>query len=400
MPAPSTAPFGSLAPRDFLDTYWQKKPLFIRDAFPDFTSPVSANELAGLACEPDVQSRLILEQGGTHPWELRHGPFDPSVFGDLPETHWTLLVQEVDRLLPDAAALLDHFDVVPSWRLDDIMISYAPEGGNVGAHIDNYDVFLLQAEGTREWAIGHDPVENERIVPDLDVRILADFTPDETLTARPGDLLYLPPRVAHHGISKSDDCLTISVGFRAPSHRALVQSFAQDAAQQIPDTARYSDPDRPLPDAPGELPTYDRERARQLVRQRLESLLSDDAALDDWFARTLTTPAPGRDAPPREEPLSPETLVAHLRDGTGLRRGPVAHLVFADAEDGTRTLYINGQARALSEAEAPLAPRIAGRARIPANDVTDLLDRAAVQKLLTELVNDGVLELDHALADA
>lgn len=400
MPDSPTAPFGSLAPRDFLETYWQKKPLFVREAFPDFTPPVTANELAGLACEPDVQSRLILEKGGAHPWELRHGPFEPSVFGTLPDTHWTLLVQEVDRLLPDAAALLDHFDVVPSWRLDDIMVSYAPEGGNVGAHIDNYDVFLLQAAGTREWAIGHDPVEEERIVPDLDVRILADFTPDETLTARPGDVLYLPPRVAHHGISKSDDCLTISVGFRAPSHRALVQSFAQDAVQRLPESARYTDADRPLPDAPGELPAYDRARARRLIRTRLEALMEDDAALDDWFARTLTTPAPGRDAPPRAEPLAPETLVDYLRDGIGLRRGPVAQLVFADAEDGTRTLYVNGQGRALSEAEAPLAPRIAGRARIPAADLLDLIDRAPVQKLLTELVNDGVLEVDHALPDA
>lgn len=394
------SPLGTLAPRDFLDTYWQSKPLFIRDAFPDFVSPVDANELAGLACEPDVESRIIIEEGGAHPWELRHGPFDPSVFQTLPETHWTLLVQEVDRLLPGAAALLDHFDFVPSWRLDDIMVSYAPKGGNVGAHIDNYDVFLLQAAGEREWGIGHTPIQDEQIVPDLDVRMLADFTPDETLTARPGDLLYLPPRVAHHGISQSDDCLTISVGFRAPSHRSLVHSFVQDAIQQIPEQARYSDPDRPLPAAPGELPVYDRERARKIIRARVQSLLSDDEALDDWFARTITTPAPGRDASLRPEPLSPEALRDALNSGTGLRRGPVAHLAYVPHDDGTATLYVNGSARELAEATAPVAPRIAGRARIPAGDLVDLLDQAPVQKLLVQLVNEGVLELDEELGAA
>ena len=390
----STPPLGELSPRALLDTYWQKKPLLIREAFPDFTPPVDANELAGLACESDVESRIILEEGGAYPWELRHGPFAPEDFQTLPPTHWTLLVQEVDRLVPEVARLLDAFDFVPSWRLDDVMISFAPEHGNVGAHIDHYDVFLLQAQGERTWHIGHTPVEDESIVPDLDVRILSDFTPDETMVARPGDVLYLPPRVAHHGISQSDDCLTFSIGFRAPSHRTLLQRFVQDAVQQLPEHDRYSDTDRPLPEAPGELPPYDRERVRALLRSRMEYLLSDDEALDDWFGRSITTPAPGRNAVPPSESIATEELTEQLVQGTNLRRGPVAHLVYTETPP---TLYVNGEARPLTEATASLAPRIGGRARIPADDLVDLLDRPAVTELLTELVNEGVLEWDVAL---
>ena len=136
MPPPSTL-LGGLTPEQFLSEYWQKKPLLIRGALPGFESPISPEELAGLACEVDVASRLILERGGDYPWQLRHGPFDEDDFADLPETHWTLLVQEVDRLVPEVAALLDHFRFIPSWRIDDVMASYAPASGGVGAHIDN-----------------------------------------------------------------------------------------------------------------------------------------------------------------------------------------------------------------------------------------------------------------------
>ena len=140
---------GDHSPATFLDTYWQTQPLLVRDALPDFRSPLSPQELAGLACEDGVESRIILEEGGEYPWELRQGPFASEDFLDLPETHWTLLVQEVDRLIPEVATLLDHFRFLPDWRLDDVMVSYAPRHGTVGPHVDNYDVFLLQGAGRR-----------------------------------------------------------------------------------------------------------------------------------------------------------------------------------------------------------------------------------------------------------
>ncbi|MFB6273326.1 MAG: cupin domain-containing protein, partial [Salinibacter sp.] len=249
--APTSAVLGDRSPADFLDTYWQTRPLVVRDALPNFRSPLSPEELAGLACEEDVESRIVLEEGGEHPWELRHGPFLSEDFLELPETHWTLLVQEVDRLIPEVGALLDHFRFLPDWRLDDVMVSYAPTHGTVGPHVDNYDVFLLQGAGHRRWKIGTAPVEDDEIVPGLDVRILADFEADEEFVLGPGDLLYLPPRVAHYGVSTDDACMTYSIGFRAPRHQDLVANFLQHAVDTIDPDARYSDPDLTPVDHPG-----------------------------------------------------------------------------------------------------------------------------------------------------
>jgi 50S ribosomal protein L16 3-hydroxylase len=200
---------GDLTPEAFLRDYWQKKPLLIRGALPDFVTPVAPDELAGLACEDDVTARLILEQGGDYPWQMRFGPFDEDDFAALPETHWTLLVQEVDRLVPEVADLLDAFRFLPNWRIDDVQISYAPPHGNAGAHLDNYDVFLLQGMGRRRWQISSTPIpEDEEVyVEDVDVRILQDFEPDEEWIVEPGDLLYLPPRLRRIGTALPFDLL-------------------------------------------------------------------------------------------------------------------------------------------------------------------------------------------------
>lgn len=383
---------GDRSPADFLDTYWQKQPLLVRDALPDFHSPLSPQELAGLACEDGVESRIILEEGGEHPWELRHGPFASEDFLDLPETHWTLLVQEVDRLIPEVGALLDHFRFLPDWRLDDVMVSYAPTHGTVGPHVDNYDVFLLQGAGHRRWQIGTEPVENEEIVPDLDVRILADFEPDEEFVVGPGDLLYLPPRVAHYGVATDDACMTYSIGFRAPRHQDLVANFLQHAVEALDPDARYSDPDLTPVDHPGEL----REGAREKVRALLRDLVRDDASIDRWFGRFLTRPDRDREPVPPERPVSETELVEALQAGHGLRRGPVARLAFIEHDDGSATLFANGEATDLDPDLAHAARLVTGREQIPADDLAPHLDDDAFVDLLTSLVNDGLLELDAA----
>ncbi|MFB6249234.1 MAG: JmjC domain-containing protein [Salinibacter sp.] len=389
--SPPSTLLGDRPPAEFLDTYWQKRPLVVRDALPDFESPLSPNELAGLACEDGVESRLILDEGGAYPWELRHGPFAPADFRDLPETHWTVLVQEVDRLIPEVGALLDRFRFLPDWRIDDIMVSYAPTHGTVGPHIDNYDVFLIQGLGHRRWQIGTTPVENEEIVPDLDVRILADFEPDEEFVLGPGDLLYLPPRVAHHGVATDDSCMTYSVGFRAPRHRDLVGSFLQHATEQIDPDARYSDPDLTPVDHPGAL----HESARAKVRRLLRDLV-DEAAIDRWFGTYLTRPPRDRQAVPPETPVAADDLVDALRQGVDLRRGPVSHLAFVEHDDGTATLFVNGEATTLDASLAYAAPLLTGREILPASTLTPHLDDDAFVELVSTLVNDGVLELDEA----
>jgi 50S ribosomal protein L16 3-hydroxylase len=384
---PTSNLLGDRSPAEFLDDYWQKKPLVVRDALPDFQSPLSPNELAGLACEDGVESRLILKEGGEYPWELRRGPFATDDFLNLPETHWTVLVQEVDRLIPEVGALLDHFRFLPDWRLDDIMVSYAPTDGTVGAHIDNYDVFLVQGLGHRRWQIGTEPVETEEIVPDLDVRILADFAPDEEFVLGPGDMLYLPPRVAHHGIAADDECMTYSVGFRAPRHQDLVGDFLQHAMEQLDPDARYSDPDLTPVEHAGAIP----EQTRIKVYDLLRGLVDDDAIIDRWLGQYLTRPNRDRQAVPPQAPVSASSLIDALQQGTDLRRGPVSHLAYVEHED-TALLFVNGEARRLDADLAYAAPILTGREVLPADRLTPHLDDDAFVDLLVSLVNEGVLE--------
>ena len=390
--APTSTVLGDRSAADFLDTYWQTQPLVVRDALPDFHSPLSPEELAGLACEDGVESRLILEEGGAHPWELRHGPFAQDDFLTLPETHWTLLVQEVDRLIPEVGALLDHFRFLPDWRLDDVMVSYAPTHGTVGPHIDNYDVFLIQGAGHRRWQIGTEPVEDEDIVPDLDVRILADFEAEREFVLGPGDLLYLPPRVAHYGVATDDQCMTYSVGFRAPRHQDLVANFLQHAVETIDPDARYSDPDLDPVDHPGEL----HREAREKVRELLRGLVRDDASLDRWLGRFLTRPSRDREATPPDVPTSPSELIETLRTGHGLRPGPVARLAFIEHDDDSATLFANGRTIDLSPDLAPAARLVTGRQQIPSEILTPHLENDAFVDLLVDLVNEGLLEWDAA----
>jgi 50S ribosomal protein L16 3-hydroxylase len=391
MPDASSVPdalLGELSPAAFLEDHWQKRPLMVRDALPDFRSPLSPEELAGLACEEGVESRLVLEEGGAEPWELREGPFDEEAFLDLPETHWTLLVQEVDRLIPEVGRLLDRFRFLPRWRMDDVMVSYAPTGGNVGPHIDNYDVFLVQGLGHRRWMIGTDPVEDETIVPDLDVRILADFEADREFVLGPGDMLYLPPRVAHHGVATDDRCMTYSVGFRAPSHRDVVGSFLQYALDELVDPdARYSDPDLTPTDDPGAL----RPQARERVRNLLRSLVRDDEAIDRWFGEHMTRPRRDRYAAPRRDPLEPDALAEAVRAGTSLRPGPATRMAHLTHDDGSATLFVNGRSYDLDAERAGLAAVLTGTRHVAADALAPHLDDQAAA-LLADLVNDGLLE--------
>lgn len=386
-PIPSTL-LGDLSPQAFLDEYWQKKPLLIRGALPDFESPLEPGELAGLACEEDIESRLILEEGGDKPWELRYGPFEEDDFLSLPATRWTVLVQEVDRLIPEVADLLDAFAFVPKWRVDDVMVSYAPEHGNVGAHIDNYDVFLLQGLGKRRWEWGETPVENEEIVPDLDVRMLADFTADREAVLEPGDMLYLPPRFAHHGVSLDDQCMTYSVGFRAPSHEAIVASFMQDALERIDPDARYSDPNLSVPEHPGEIS----DEAVDTVRSLLRRVTQDDAAIKRWFGSYVTEPRRDRFAMPLPEEISAGDVADAIRSDSGLRRGPATNLAFTEDEHGV-TIYANGAAYELEPDVAFAAPILTGTEYIPADTLLPHLKNESFLALLQFLVNEGLLEV-------
>lgn len=241
-----------LTPAQFMAEYWQKKPLLIRGAMPDFKGLLDPSELAGLACDTEVPSRLIqfdpARQQEGRGWQVTQGPFDDEDFAALPAQHWTLLVQGVNHVLPEAQALLSQFSFIPNARLDDVMVSYAPTGGGVGAHIDSYDVFLLQGAGKRRWRISQQT--DLRLIPDAPLRILSHFECEQEWVLEPGDMLYLPPNVAHWGISEDDDCMTYSIGFRAPAARELAIEFLEACRQEnLPDEL-YRDPDlQPVTDA-------------------------------------------------------------------------------------------------------------------------------------------------------
>ena len=236
------APLGMPAAR-FLREYWQKRPLLVRGAFPAWRNPVEPDDLAGLACEELSLARIAIHDPKHDRWTLRTGPFAEADFSSLPATHWTLLVQDVDKWDADVAALLAPFAFIPSWRIDDVMISYAEEGGSVGPHIDQYDVFLIQGLGNRRWQIDVDPGAPTAFRDDAELRILREFAPSHEWTLEPGDMLYLPPGVPHHGVAVGGPCMTYSVGMRAPSQADLLGDLVDHLLETLPDEARYADPD-------------------------------------------------------------------------------------------------------------------------------------------------------------
>jgi len=233
---------GGLAPCAFMRRYWQRKPLLIRQAVPGFKPPVPAAALKKLAKRDDVESRLIWREEGQ--WQMERGPF--ARLPKAREPDWTLLLQSMDLHDDAVCALMQQFRFVPDARLDDVMISIAATGGGVGPHFDSYDVFLLQAAGRRRWRYGMQ--KDLSLEPDLPLKILSNFQPEEDVVLEPGDMLYLPPQAAHDGIAMDDDCMTISVGFRAPGLAMLARGLLEAAADQT--MARLGQPAGPYGDPP------------------------------------------------------------------------------------------------------------------------------------------------------
>lgn len=375
---------GGLTPAQFLSQHWQKSPLLIRGALPGFVSPLEPDDLAGLACEEGIEARLVEDHGPDKAWQVSHGPFDEETFSRLPAGGWSLLVQAVDHYVPEVAELLEAFDFIPSWRLDDVMVSYAPPGGSVGAHVDQYDVFLLQASGRRHWQLGGTPGDDARLIPGIDLRILEDFTVEagQDWVLEPGDMLYLPPGVAHHGISDADDCLTFSIGFRAPSTDEVVTSFADYIGEQLGDSQRYGDADLQPPAAIGELD----DQAIARVRALLLDAIDRPEQMAQWFGRAMTQPKYLDQLVPPESPSDPNDLRAALESGSELTHTLGSRFAWRRLDDAQATLFVDGDAIVCN---LELAQHLSANTRLDAR----VLEFPGSEPLLAALVDSGSLSV-------
>lgn len=370
----------------FLRDYWQKRPLLIRGAFAGMTLPLQPDDLAGLACEEAALSRLVLRDAASDRWEVRNGPFDEAVFAGLPEDHWTLLVQDVDKWDVDVAALTAPFAFLPSWRIDDVMVSYAEHGGGVGAHVDQYDVFLIQGLGQRHWSIdarGRPPLAFR---DDVELKLLRHFDASHRWLLEPGDMLYLPPGVPHDGVAEGA-CMTFSVGMRAPSAAELLLDFSEAVAERLPESLRYADPDLAPARHAGEI-----DRA---ALERVTAALGPTAAamrrveLGEWFGRFITRYRSARFAAPPPRRTGLPALARALAAGASLLRHPFTRLAWL-RRGRDATLFAAGQAYACPP---QLAEQLcAMRAWQPGAVDADVL------RVVKALLDDGHLALQRRRA--
>jgi len=373
--------FGSLTTREFLSEYWQKKPLLVRAAAGAFESPLTPAAFKELATRPDAQVRLVLEEGGDYPWQLVEGPFRASELDPVPASVWSMLIQEVDQQHAGVRALWQYLDFLPTWRLDDIMVSLASDRGGVGAHIDEYDVFLLQGYGQRRWLIGGEPVEDETLVEDLDVRILATFEPTYDWLVEPGDLVYLPPRYAHHGIAVGE-CMTYSLGCRAPSAADVLGGLLEEALMALPEGERYSDPDLRPATAPGALSPDAVAWARQLV-QRVA------AEAERPLGRLLTEPRRQSEIDVEPVDMTPHALMQALASG-GRLAAPARYQSQYMVAAPVLIWFLRGEE---IELDAALEPMVAAIGRVHGARAEDIPAGSDVRTLLADLVSEGALIL-------
>jgi len=401
---------GDVSLQTFLQEYWQQKPLLIRNAIPNYISPISADEMAGLACEEDVESRIIIERSGDSPWQCQHGPFEVTDFSKMPESHWTLLIQSCNLHVSEFSQLLEKFRFIPNWRVDDIMVSYAAPGGSVGPHVDNYDVFLLQAQGTRHWNISRQKYDQADFVPELDIKILKSFNAEESWELTAGDMLYLPPGVAHYGIAadqntEGDDCITISVGFRAPNltelstallDEILSQQSTSSAFHSISDF--YQDPRIGLQDNPGEISIHALNKITNMVQQEITSKLQDS----DWFGKYVTSTDENISREELLTDVSMHELLQPLLDGQQLVRTETSKLVFfITANDNTSKIHFfcNGQVEYHPPELLTVITLVCNHRYPPITDLIKVIDSGEAKTFLATLIGQGHLYFEQDIDD-
>lgn len=378
---------GGLTPAQFMRRYWQKKPLLVRQALRNPHSLVTRERLFELAQCDEVESRVVRQRAarGDVRWQLEHGPFER--LPTLRQRQWTLLVQGVNLHEPAAGALMSRFRFIPDARLDDVMISYATDGGGVGPHVDSYDVFLLQVEGKRRWRIGapHDL----SLKPDLPLKILQHFEPSEDWVLEPGDMLYLPPHIAHDGIAQGE-CITCSIGFRAPCQGELLSQFLYYAAERAAHASgaqrRYADPrQRPASDHPAALPCGLIEYAAGLV----ERLRWSRADIAEFIGSYLSEPKSTVFFDPPARPLSHNAFVSRIVKN-GIELDPKTILLY----DDTR-YYLNGESEPLVRSLRGTVMMLANQRAVPGKKFVTLSHHSSMTQRLYEWYRAGWIRISR-----
>lgn len=382
-----------LTPSEFLEQYWQKKPLLIKAAIPNFEGLLSPEELAGLACEEDVQSRIVEYKKGI--WHAQHGPFTEDNFAALPETptaenNWTLLVQSVNHFLPEASALLQQFSFIPHARLDDLMVSYAPNGGGVGPHFDSYDVFLLQGQGKRLWRISEQ--SDLSLVTGAPLRILKNFDTKQEWLLEAGDMLYLPPHLAHWGIAVSDggqDCMTYSIGFRAPKNQELASEFfgfMQDKINQeaIPLPGMYQDAELSLQAHPAEISA----NMLATVSAKLQSIEWSSNTVAEFLGRYLSEPKSHVLFHANKKISQAAFLKQATSDGLCL---DLKSLMLFEGE----RFYLNGEMTQCADEAAATLKKLADYRQLAADDIASNLNNEDLSALLYAWYLAGYLHFSN-----
>lgn len=369
----------------FLRDYWQKQPLLIRNPWSQWRNPLDPDELAGLACEEGVESRLITREADR--LSVESGPLPEDRFGELGDDPWTLLVQAVDHHAPEVAELIEPFRFVPNWRIDDVMVSYATDGGGVGPHYDQYDVFLVQGLGKRRWRVGPRCSSATPLLPHEDLRLIADFEASRDWILEPGDILYVPPCFAHDGVAVGSDCMTYSIGFRAPSRAELVESWSEHQVDGMLEEDRYADPELVSQSNPGEISAPAIGRLHKMVMDAL----SDRDAFTRWFGLHNSLPKYA-DADWRpDKPIGEQAVRAYVANSALLMRNPASRFSFARQQEAI-LLFVDGHCFNCSGEAALLAQRFCAEPKLIADP--SLASSPDAISLIEALIDQGSLAFD------
>jgi len=373
---------------EFLRDYWQKKPLYIPNALSGFTDPLEPEELAGLACEDEIAARIILNKDNNN-WQVRHNPFSEDDFTGLPETHWTVLVQDLNKHIRELDLLLEAFDFLPSWRIDDVMASYAAPHGGVGPHTDQYDVFLLQGMGTRRWQLCS-AQESEPLIEDIDVRILKHFNAEQEFLLQPGDMLYLPPGEQHFGES-DEACMTYSIGLRAPTQLEFLGDYIDQLTLQQDNSidTRYRDPALTQQQS-GEITKYAMDEIISLIR----NIPDNETEIKHWFGKFITSTHQTLNSIPLEPSINQQAALKRIQRGDILYRNPTSRFAYID-NGATTHLYIDSCSITLSDSMAGIAKYICNHRQLNGNDLSDWLANTQSLALLSAWIEIGLLEFSN-----